>query len=468
MDMKTLNGNGYSKSLVREARSALPSRRELHHPIHPELDWETSASSAPAAPLPELSSWLRIQALNVTRHGAALRPFRRDEFGTDIASPSQAHIDAANQLMHKLRSQLINQSRHIGASAAVAMHQPQPDHLHDLLSQKDQGQSWVRAVEQVWDFYFELFGQRQTRFGNWLVGADRIAMDCYQVIYMGLGTAKSIPAPAPFSYMETGFSPASFRRGIPLTRLGKQINPFPLIQLPYHRLVNPWTLGAILHEVSHALQTDLNLRQTLPRAIASRLLKAGTSRAVAKVWTRWHSEIFADLSGLLLGGPAMVPSLMDIAGRSANQTLHFSGSDVHPTPYLRVFINTELLRRMGFTATADRYDQLWQRLYPSAKAGNIPTELLRTFSKAKQLVVDTVCFTPYAELGDRTLAQVTGGFHPRHQRMIQEAGQRLAQGNDPGIIPERFLIGASRWAVERRLAEPKLITDNFYKALSRR
>ena len=39
----------------------------------------------------------------------------------------------------------------------------------------------------------------------------------------------------------------------------KQLNPFPLVQLPYHRLVNPWTLGAVMHEVSHNLQTDLGL-----------------------------------------------------------------------------------------------------------------------------------------------------------------------------------------------------------------
>jgi hypothetical protein len=77
---------------------------------------------------------------------------------------------------------------------------------------------------------------KMTSFGNWLLGCDRIALDCYQDVYMSLGIAKSIPASAPFSYMETGFSPATFRRGIPLTKLGQQINPFPLIQLPYHRL----------------------------------------------------------------------------------------------------------------------------------------------------------------------------------------------------------------------------------------
>lgn len=426
-----------------------------------------SHSTASGVSLPSFKSWLRVQALNVTRHAAALRPFRQDEFGTDSASPSDAHIEAVNELISSLRVQLASVSKQVGQTAEAAMHKLDTDHLQQLMSRKDRAHEWVRAIEQIWDFYFELFGQRQTKFGNWLLACDRIALDCYQDVYMGLGLARSIPTPAPFSYMKTGFSPATFRRGIPLTKLGKQINPFPLIQLPYHRLVNPWTLGAILHEVSHNLQTDLNLRVAIPYAIAQRLRKAGMSQMVVVTWTRWHSETFADMCGLLLGGPAIVASLMDIAARSPQATLYFHSGASHPVPYMRVFISIELLRRMGFPETAERYRQMWQRIYPNPRAGNIPPELLETFSKAYQLVVDTICFTPYKQLGNKTLAEVTG-FKPQQQRMIEEAGERLAVGNDPGIIPERFLIPASRWALDKRLAEPKVITKNFYSALVRR
>jgi len=52
--------------------------------------------------------------------------------------------------------------------------------------------------------------------------------------------------------------------------------------------------------------------------------------------------------------------------------------------------------------------------------------------------------------------------------MIEEAARRLAAGNDPGIIPERFLIGAARAALDRRLARPGVISENFYRELSRR
>jgi hypothetical protein len=52
--------------------------------------------------------------------------------------------------------------------------------------------------------------------------------------------------------------------------------------------------------------------------------------------------------------------------------------------------------------------------------------------------------------------------------MVEEAAGRLASGTDPGIIPERFLIGAARWAVDRKLARPGVIARNFYESLGRR
>ncbi|NJK39862.1 MAG: hypothetical protein HC835_11585 [Oscillatoriales cyanobacterium RM2_1_1] len=414
-----------------------------------------------------LDTWLRVQAVNRTRHVEALRPFQYEEFGTDPASPSAAHIDAVNQLVARLHSRLKGVSITLNRTVQAAIEQPEIAVLQAVVTAKEQAHQWVQATEKIWDFYLELFGQRQSQFGSWLLACDRIALDCYQDMFMGLGQAKSIPAPAPFSYMKTGFGPATFRRGIPLTKLGKQINPFPLIQLPYHRLVNPWTLGAILHEVSHNLQTDLNLRQVIPRSIIRRLLKAGFSSFVAGTWGRWHSETFADLSGLLLGGHYMVASLMDIAARSPRTTQHFHSGAVHPTPYLRVFISTELLCRMGFPQEAKAYNRIWQRIYPNPLPGKIPAEFLETFPRAKRLVVDTVCFTPYPQLGGKTLAEVSG-FRPMHQSMIEEAGERLAAGRDPGIVPERFLIGASRWALDNRLASPPVITENFYRALGNR
>jgi hypothetical protein len=414
-----------------------------------------------------LTPWLRAQAINVTRHAVALRPFRRAEFGTGDSVPSEGHIQAVNRLIGSLRSGLLKMTADVTNAAEAASRTPTSRNLQATVSRKEHAHRMVEAIERIWDFYFELFGQRQGQYADWLLSCDRIALDCYRVTYTGLGKARSVPAPPPFSYMRTGFAPATFRRGIPLTRLGKQLNPFPLIQLPYHRLVNPWTLGAVLHEVSHNLQSDLGLTRDIPRRVASRLMKARCDRRVASVWARWNREMFADMAALLLGGPGVLGTVMDVVGRGPETVLTFNPQGVHPTPYLRTLINLEMLRRMGFRDVAEQHRRVWTKIYPNPAAGDIPRTLLDSFAEACALAVDEMCFRPYPTLGDKSLAQVIP-FKPKEQTMIEEASRRLAAQTDPGIVPERFLIGAARFALNNRLAEPEAIAKNFYLELSRR
>jgi hypothetical protein len=449
-----------SKSNGRNGQIKL-GRKARQRPPHPQ-------AAQPVEPVSGvMESWLRTQSINVTRHAAALRPFRKDEFGTIAAAPTEAHIQAVNDLLKQLRDDLLRASNRVNVAATGSLQEPTTTALQRMLVLKERAHNWVRSVERIWDFYFELFGQRQSRFGDWLLGCDRIALDCYQASYRGLGAARSVPTPPPFSYMRTGFSPATFRRGIPLRRLGQQINPFPLIQLPYHRLINPWTLGAVLHEVSHNLQNDLGLARSVPETIASSLQDAGMSRRIAVTWTRWNRELFADLCGLLLGGPTIVGSLMDVVGRSPATVLSFDLRGPHPTPYLRTLMSVELLRRMGFAEQAEAYLRVWLRLYPDPRRGSLPRELLETFPEANRVVIDAVCFQPFPSLGNRSLAQVMR-FEAKDQVMIEEAARRLAAGIDPGIIPERFLIGAARVALDQRIARPGAITEHFFKELARR
>jgi hypothetical protein len=205
----------------------------------------------------------------------------------------------------------------------------------------------------------------------------------------------------------------------------------------------------------------------LPRNITRELRRAGHPQLVVSTWTRWNRETFADLSGLLLGGPAVVGSLMDVVGRGPRATVTFSPRGPHPTPYLRTFISIELLRRMGFPEEASAYRRAWRRVFPSGRGSNIPPAMLDSFEDAHRRVVDVICYRRYPELGNKSYSEVIR-FRPKEQSMIEEAARRVAAGTDPGVVPARFLIGAARIALDRRLARPQVITDNFYKELARR
>lgn len=421
----------------------------------------------PGRPPRELLTWLRVQGDNSGRHVAALRPFTREEFGPGPQGPTEGHVRAANELVALLGRQLQQRTARLQQAIGTATNVPTRPHLVQVVWRKQVAHAAALTAEQVWDFYFELFGQRQSRFGPWLLACDRIALDCYQYAYLGVGSSRSIPAPPAFSYMRTGFSPATFRRGLPLRRLGRRLNPFPLIQLPYHRLVNPWTLGAILHEVSHNLHNDLGLARVVPAEIGRRLVAAGVPVGVAAVWVRWNRETFADLAGLQLGGPAVVASLMDVVGRSPEFVTRYVAGGVHPTPYLRVLMSVEQLHRMGFPEEARLFRSIWLRSYPRPAPGVMPEPLLRTFDLACSTVLDVVCDTAFPSLGGKTLAQALR-FEPKEQHMVEEAARRIAQGDDPGVVPERFLIGATRFALDRRLATPEHLTTAFYRELARR
>jgi hypothetical protein len=116
---------------------------------------------------------------------------------------------------------------------------------------------------------------------------------------------------------------------------------------------------------------------------------------------------------------------------------------------------------------ADDVARAWKRLYPGVGQESIPPELLRTFDRAAELVVDTMVFTPYPQMAGKAFVQVVP-CGPGVQSQIEQAGRRLAAGEDPGAVPSRYLIGAARFALDKRLATPQAITDNFYRLIGRR
>jgi hypothetical protein len=415
-----------------------------------------------------LDNWLAIQKVNLTRHARSLRPFIKDEFGTGSASPSEAHIEAVNRFIDSLRVKLEEMARWVAAAADMARREPTGERLRVLLERKEVVSNRVLYVEGIWDFYFDLFVQRLSRFGERLLSVDRIAANCYEDVYVGMGTAQPTPSLLPFSYAQSGFTPATYRRGVPLARLRYQPNLFPLIMLPQHRLDNVWALSSVLHEVSHNLQSDLGLWDEMPGRIYQRLTTEGRlPREVAQVWARWHKEMMADMFALVLGGPAAAESLMDVVGRAPASTLKFNPMGVHPTSYLRVLISLVLLRRMGFEQMAADMRRTWQRLYPRPTTDEIPQPILETFSRASELAVDTMAFQAYKQFANKSLVQVIS-FGPKEMAIAEQAGRRLAAGQDPGTVPARFMIGAARFALDQRLAKPQEITDNFYRTLGRR
>ena len=95
----------------------------------------------------------------------------------------------------------------IDRSGAAAAERSISDALSALLRDKDRSGLAVKHVERIWAFTSSCSGSG-SRLGTLLLASDRIALDCYQVIYANLGRSRSVPARLP----SRSWLPASPRR----------------------------------------------------------------------------------------------------------------------------------------------------------------------------------------------------------------------------------------------------------------
>ena len=75
-------------------------------------------------------------------------------------------------------------------ASSAARRDPKPSATTRLLELKTQAHDWVRATEKTGT---RAASASAEHLGEWLVACDRIALDCYQHVYMHLGSARSIP-----------------------------------------------------------------------------------------------------------------------------------------------------------------------------------------------------------------------------------------------------------------------------------
>lgn len=352
-------------------------------------------------------------------------------------APSAAHFQAANARLKAIDRQIA------GRLAFLRRHwsqgTPQQALLYMALVERE-----VDRARRAFGMFFEVFSQRGSAFAPALAAHDAIAADCYAAVRAAAPLVFRGPLLKPLTYMEHGYSPATTRRGIALSRLLGEPNPFPLIRIPWDR-DNPWQ-AVFLHEVAHNLQADLGLWDENQGAVARRLERTPTDPLVGAIYRRWHKEIFADLAALLLGGPAAAWGMLDFLAHPAPKTMTYKPGGAHPTGYVRGLLLAEMLARMGFAGESGRLARVWTRLYHPAEGHRMPAALIVSAPSAIPAVVDEIAFQTRGALAHRALADVIP-FGREDERAIRQGARLLARGRVPSHLPPRFLVSASRYAL---------------------
>lgn len=293
--------------------------------------------------------------------------------------------------------------------------------------------------------FYEVFAQRGTAYGPSLAAHDAIAADCYQAVREAAPRIFDGPLLKPVCYMEHGYSPATMRRGVQLSRLLGEANPFPLIRIPWDR-DQPWQ-SVFLHEVAHNLQADLGIWQENRQAVLRRVMGRARDPMLASIYGRWHKEIFADLAAILLGGPAAAWGMADFLAHPAPRTMTYRPGGAHPTAYLRVYLLAEMMRRIGFARDATRLLRVWQGLYRSDANARIPAPLMASAPRLIPEVVDEIAFQTRRNLAQRALVDVIP-FRRDDEAAIRAGARVLADGGAPDL-PPRHLVSAAHYALER-------------------
>lgn len=359
-------------------------------------------------------------------------------------APSARHFELANQRLATVERRIRERFAQLGG---WERRPPQRVLIDVALVERE-----LDRARRLFGMFYEVFAQRGTSYGPTLAAHDAIAEDCYVAVREAAPRIFDGPLLKPVTYLEHGYSPATMRRGVQLSRLLGEANPFPLIRIPWDR-DQPWQ-SVFLHEVAHNLQADLGIWQENRQALVKRLMGA-RNPFLASVYGRWHKEIFADLAALLLGGPAAAWGMADFLAHPQPRTMTFRPGGAHPTAYLRVYLLAEMLRRMGFQEAATRLLRVWQGLYRPQAGHRIPAPLMASAPRIIPEVVDEIAFQTRRNLAQRALADIIP-FTRDDEAAIREGAQRLGAGREADL-PPRHLVSAAHYALEQgRIAPQRL------------
>jgi hypothetical protein len=362
-------------------------------------------------------------------------------------APSPRHFETANARLARIEQR-------IRTRFAQLRHEWERRPVQRVLIDMALVERELDRARRLFGMFYEVFAQRGTAFGPSLAAHDAIAEDCYRAVREAAPRIFDGPLLKPVCYMEHGYSPATMRRGVSLSRLLGEANPFPLIRIPWDR-DQPWQ-SVFLHEVAHNLQADLGIWQENRQAVLRRVMGSRRDPFLASVYGRWHKEIFADLAAILLGGPAAAWGMADFLAHPQPRTLTYRPGSAHPTAYLRVYLLAEMMRRMGFSRDATRLLRVWQSLYQPARGANrIPPALMSSAPRLVPDVVDEIAFQTRRNLAQRALADIIP-FQRADEDAIRDGAARLAAGRTTAL-PPRHLVSAAHYALEAgRIAPQRL------------
>ena len=329
--------------------------------------------------------------------------------------------------------------------------------------------------QKAWDFFRDKLDLRfSPDFKDILWVADTVAWDCYRPVLEGAAAQGILNTDelreAPLTYLIADFSPYTWSRGSRPNDgrnydLGTTTLPIPVIALPWDLVQNIWEIMALHHEVGHDLEADLNLRAPLSAALQAKLTQAGVPKARIQQWLAWQGELFADLVGLQLGGPAFAEALLNMFLLPSAMVTTPDPSDPHPTYYPRILMNAAYIPTLipGNQALVDHGQQIagrWTAVYG-------PQPQFQPVMQDFPLVYQALMDQPLLGLKGKCVRDLLPYTAVDDLKITNAAGYIETGMNKPKALRPRHCISAARLAVTQAALDGTL-TDALMDQINQR
>jgi hypothetical protein len=210
------------------------------------------------------------------------------------------------------------------------------------------------------DTFSEVVTQRsEAESGVWLSGLDVLAADA-------LALPGYFEPPPVVCYLARGPG-AAIRRA--RTRVpGGGSSPVAIVRVPRERMVGYGIGSSLVHEVGHQAAALLGLVATAKSSVDARARQAPPAeRRAWELWSRWISEIVADLWSVGKLGIGSTLGLAGVVSLPSFFVFRIATDDPHPAPWIRVVLSCAVGDALYPHAQWRRLATMWEQLYPPAR-----------------------------------------------------------------------------------------------------
>lgn len=371
----------------------------------------------------------------------------------------QSQIRAVGEMFDEFQARQTKLAEKLDPATAGAM---QPEDFRRIRQEFEQELTGSHSIMAAFRY---IFAQRHdsAETKEMLDSADLIAADCYlpciKLANRWLGRPAGDFREPPLVYLNAKLSPAAITRrhyfglvGLDLYGSLEQQLPISIVSLSFHDVAAVWTFCSLYHEVGHLVDQDIGLLEDFKTALKGSLAASANS----EIWVDWWlAEMIADAFGVLLGGAGFAYALMSMLVK-AETLVTGPTTDVHPSPYVRMFVISELLKQIGvepLSTVAKDIEEAWKGAYgePSAK--------WKPFVDECPQVADVLLNTQLASLGGaHTLLDfvshpdaVENAADKQHDHKRALALERYLRSSGPrpdeNKFPRRLVPAAAQLAV---------------------